>query len=88
MSLKDNLDLTPYIEAAASRLGALRMPQQYSDAIYRASTSVNQAMSDVMNMETMRRVKKGSNEVYQQVGDRGADVSLPAWLPKSKHTSG
>ena len=69
MSLKDNLDLTPYIEAAASRLGALRMPQQYSDAIYRASTSVNQAMSDVMNMETMRRVKEGSNEVYQQVGD-------------------
>ena len=80
MSLKDNLDLTPYIEAAASRLGALRMPQQYSDAIYRASTSVNQAMSDVMNMETMRQIKEGSNEVYQQVGDWAAGVSLPVWL--------
>ena len=31
-------------------------------------------MSDVMNMEAMKQIKQGSNEVYQQVSDGVADV--------------
>merc|ERR1712142_946166 len=42
------------------------MPEQYTDAIYMASSHVNQAFSDVMNMEAMKNVKMASNEIYQQ----------------------
>ncbi|XP_076436385.1 uncharacterized protein LOC143275928 [Babylonia areolata] len=61
-----SLDVTPYIEAASNKLSALRVPERYTAAIYNASARVNEVMSDVMNMESMKRFKGMSNEVYQQ----------------------
>lgn len=65
--LRNSLDFTPYIETAANRLRALRMPEQYSSAIYSASSRMNEAVSDVIDLEAMKQVKQAYSEVYQQV---------------------
>ncbi|KAK7094147.1 hypothetical protein V1264_007812 [Littorina saxatilis] len=64
--LRNSLDFTPYIETAANRLRALRMPEQYSSAIYSASSRMNEAVSDVIDLEAMKQVKQAYSEVYQQ----------------------
>ena len=64
--LKNTLDLTPYVKAASNKLTALRMPEEYTAAIYRASSRVNNVISDVMNMESMKQIKQASNEIYQE----------------------
>ncbi|XP_076472801.1 uncharacterized protein LOC143302134 isoform X1 [Babylonia areolata] len=61
-----SLDVTPYIRAASNKLSALRVPEQYTAVIYDASARANEVLSDVLNMESMKRVKAMSNEVYQQ----------------------
>jgi len=63
---KKSLDLSPYIKAAASKISSVRMPEEYSAAIYRASSNVNNAVNDFLNMEAMKQVKETSNEIYQQ----------------------
>ena len=69
--LKDSLDLTPYIETAAKHLSGIRIPQEYTDAIYGASMRINRAMSDTMNLQALQHLKLRTNEVYQQVSWRG-----------------
>jgi len=63
--LKNSLDLTPYIETAANKIGSLRMPQQLTDAIYSASARMNEVMAD-KNLAALAHVRKAYNEVYQQ----------------------
>ena len=65
--MRNSLDITPYIDAAVNKVSALRMPEEYTAAIYRASGEVNQALSDVMNMAAMKQMKEASNAVYQEV---------------------
>ena len=69
--LKDSLDLTPYIETAAKHLSGIRIPQEYTDAIYGASMRINRAMSDTMDLQALQHLKLRTNEVYQQVSWRG-----------------
>jgi len=64
--IKNSLDLSPYIKAASKKISSLRMPEEYSAAIYQASSSANQAVNDFFDMEAMKQVKQASNEVYQQ----------------------
>ncbi|KAL8597069.1 hypothetical protein ACOMHN_057558 [Nucella lapillus] len=64
--LTNSLDITPYLQGAGHRLGALRMPDKYTAALYRASSDVTDALNDVMQMERMSGVKETSNELYQQ----------------------
>merc|ERR1719204_2118753 len=57
--LKNSMDITPYIESAANKIGSLRMPEQLTSAIYSASARMNAAMAD-------SSLSKAYNEVYQQ----------------------
>ncbi|KAL8574776.1 hypothetical protein ACOMHN_035319 [Nucella lapillus] len=70
--LHNSMDLTPYLQAASNKINSLRMPEKYISAIYDASARVNEVMSDVMNMETMKRIKEASNGIYQE-GVRARD---------------
>jgi len=64
--IKKSLDLSPYIKAAATKIGSVRMPESYSAAIYRASSNVNNAVNDFLNIKALRHVKENTNEIYQQ----------------------
>ncbi|KAL8574772.1 hypothetical protein ACOMHN_035315 [Nucella lapillus] len=64
--LHNSMDVTPYLQAASNKINSLRMPEKYTSAIYDASARVNEVMSDVMNMETMKRIKEASNSIYQE----------------------
>jgi len=63
--LKNSMDITPYIESAANKIGSLRMPEQLTSAIYSASARMNAAMAD-KNLAALSSVRKAYNEVYQQ----------------------
>ena len=66
--LKNSIDITPYIESAANKIGSLRMPEQLTSAIYSASARMNAAMADKnCSCDALRTVAKAYNEVYQQV---------------------
>ena len=74
--LRNRLDITPYMEAATNKLYSMRMPEEYTAAIYRASGQVNQMVSDAMNMAAMRHIKETSNAVYQEVSNGQDDCTL------------
>jgi len=63
--LKNSVNITPYIESAANKIGSLRMPEQLTSAIYSASARMNAALAD-KNLTGLRSVRKAYNEVYQQ----------------------
>jgi len=54
------------VESAANKISSLRVPEQYTNAIYSASELVNEALRDTANVAALQGVREAYNEVYQQ----------------------